>query len=297
MSTNTQQLTPVQRLKNALSAESVKEQFKNALADSAPLFVASLIDIYASDRNLQECEPGAVIMEALKAATLRLPINKNLGFAYIVPYRNRGKMEPQMQIGYKGLIQLAMRTGEYRYLNADVVYEGELKGYDKLTGHLDLSGEKKSDRVVGYFAYLELLNGFSKTVYWTKEQVIEHAKRFSKAFNSDYSPWKTDFDAMALKTVLRNLITKWGIMSVEMVQAVDRDIEADAQREIAEYANSEVLDIDDGIVDAEFEEVPAKEQPQKKTKAKSKTKKEPEPEKESQQETLEPEWADDEPPF
>lgn len=297
MSTNTQQLTPVQRLKNALSAESVKEQFKNALADSAPLFVASLIDIYASDRNLQECEPGAVIMEALKAATLRLPINKNLGFAYIVPYRNRGKMEPQMQIGYKGLIQLAMRTGEYRYLNADVVYEGELKGYDKLTGHLDLSGEKKSDRVVGYFAYLELLNGFSKTVYWTKEQVIEHAKRFSKAYNSDYSPWKTDFDAMALKTVLRNLITKWGIMSVEMVQAVDRDIEADAQREIAEYANSEVLDIDDGIVDAEFEEVPAKEQPKKKTKAKSKTKKEPEPEKESQQETLEPEWADDEPPF
>lgn len=297
MSTNTQQLTPVQRLKNALSAESVKEQFKNALADSAPLFVASLIDIYASDRNLQECEPGAVIMEALKAATLRLPINKNLGFAYIVPYRNRGKMEPQMQIGYKGLIQLAMRTGEYRYLNADVVYEGELKGYDKLTGHLDLSGEKKSDRVAGYFAYLQLLNGFSKAVYWTKEQVIEHAKRFSKAYNSDYSPWKTDFDAMALKTVLRNLITKWGIMSVEMVQAVDRDIEADAQREIAEYANSEVLDIDDGIVDAEFEEVPAKEQPKKKTKAKSKTKKEPEPEKESQQETLEPEWADDEPPF
>jgi recombination protein RecT len=144
---------------------------------------------------------------------------------------------------------------------------------------------------------LELLNGFSKAVYWTKEQVVEHAKRFSKAYNSGYSPWKTDFDAMALKTVLRNLITKWGIMSVEMVQAVDRDIEADAQRKIDEYANSEVLDIDDGIVDAEFEEVPAKEQPKKKTKAKSKTKQEPKPEKESQQETLEPEWADDEPPF
>lgn len=290
------QITPVQRLKNALNTESVQEQFRNALADSAPLFVASLIDIYGSDRNLQECEPGAVIMEALKAATLRLPINKNLGFAYIVPYKNKGKAEPQMQIGYKGLIQLAMRTGEYRYLNADVVYEGELKSYDKLTGHMDLNGERKGDKVVGYFAYLELLNGFSKTVYWTKEQVIEHAKRFSKSYSSQYSPWQTDFDSMALKTVLRNLITKWGIMSIEMVQAVDRDIEADAQREIAEYANSEVLDIDDGIVDAEFEEVPAKEQP-KKTKAKSKTKQEPKPEKESQQETLEPEWADDEPPF
>lgn len=293
MSTNTQQLTPVQRLKNALSTESVKEQFKNALADSAPLFVASLIDIYASDRNLQECEPGAVIMEALKAATLRLPINKNLGFAYIVPYKNKGKAEPQMQIGYKGLIQLAMRTGEYRYLNADVVYEGELKSFDKLTGHMDLSGERTSDQVIGYFAYLELLNGFSKAVYWTKDQVLEHAKRFSKAFNSDYSPWKTDFDAMALKTVLRNLITKWGIMSVEMVNAVDRDIEADAQREIAENANSEVLDIDDGIVDAEFEEVPVP----PKTKKQSTTKQEPKPEKESKKETLEPEWADDEPPF
>ena len=291
------QITPVQRLKNALNAESVQEQFRNALQDSAPLFTASLIDVYGSDRDLQDCEPGAVIMEALKAATLRLPINKNLGFAYIVPYKSKGKAQPQMQIGYKGLIQLAMRTGEYRYLNADVVYEGELKSFDKLTGHMDLSGERTSDQVIGYFAYLELLNGFSKAVYWTKDQVLEHAKRFSKSFNSDYSPWKTDFDAMALKTVLRNLITKWGIMSVEMVQAVDRDIEADAQREIDEYANSEVLDIDDGIVDAEFEEVPAKEQPKKKTKAKSKTKQEPKPEKESKQETLAPEWADDEPPF
>lgn len=289
------QITPVQRLKNALNAESVQEQFRNALQDSTPLFVASLIDIYSSDRNLQDCEPGAVIMEALKAATLRLPINKNLGFAYIVPYKNKGKAEPQMQIGYKGLIQLAMRTGEYRYLNADVVYEGELKSFDKLTGHMDLSGEPTSNKVIGYFAYLELLNGFSKAVYWTKEQVIEHAKRFSKAYNSGYSPWKTDFDAMALKTVLRNLITKWGIMSVEMVQAVDRDIESDAQMEIAENANSEVLDIDDGIVDAEFEEVPVP--PKTKKQAKSKTKQEPKPEKESQQETLEPEWADDEPPF
>jgi len=253
------QLTPVQRLKNALNAESVQEQFRNALADSAPLFIASLIDVYGSDRTLQECEPGAVIMEALKAATLRLPINKNLGFAYIVPYRNKGKAEPQMQIGYKGLIQLAMRTGEYRYLNADVVYEGELKSYDKLTGHLDLSGERKGDKVVGYFAYLQLLNGFSKAVYWTKDQVIEHAKRFSKSYSSQFSPWQTDFDAMALKTVLRNLITKWGIMSVEMVQAVDRDIEADAQREINEFANSEELD----IVDVDFEEQPSSEQPKK----------------------------------
>lgn len=234
-------------------------------------------------------------MEALKAATLRLPINKNLGFAYIVPYRNKGKAEPQMQIGYKGLIQLAMRTGEYRYLNADVVYEGELKSYDKLTGHMDLNGERKGDKVVGYFAYLELLNGFSKTVYWTKEQVIEHAKRFSKSYSSQYSPWQTDFDSMALKTVLRNLITKWGIMSVEMVQAVDRDIEADAQREINEYANSEELDIVDGEV-LDEEQEPPKEQESPRKQATKPPKQEPK--KQPVQQTLPQEdWPQEEPPF
>ncbi len=280
------QITPVQRLKNALNAQSVQEQFRNALADSAPLFVASLIDIYGSDEDLQKCEPGAVIMEALKAATLKLPVNKNLGFAHLIAFKIKGKATPQMIIGYKGLIQLAMRTGEYRYLNADVVYEGELKSYDKLTGHMDLNGERKSDKVVGYFAYLELLNGFSKAVYWTKEQVIEHAKRFSKSYASQYSPWQTDFDSMALKTVLRNLITKWGIMSIEMVQAVDRDIEADAQRDVNEFANSEVMDIDEGdiIIYDEHNEVPAKKPPKN-----SKPKTEPKP----QQEQL----ILDEPPF
>lgn len=280
------QITPVQRLKNALNAQSVQEQFRNALADSAPLFVASLIDIYGSDKDLQDCEPGAVIMEALKAATLRLPINKNLGFAHLIAFRIKGKATPQMIIGYKGLIQLAMRTGEYRYLNADVVYEGELKSYDKLTGHMDLNGERKSDKIVGYFAYLELLNGFSKAVYWTKEQVIEHAKRFSKSYASQYSPWQTDFDSMALKTVLRNLITKWGIMSIEMVQAVDRDIEADAQRDVNEFANSEVMDIDEGdiIIYDEHNEVPAKKPPKN-----SKPKTEPKPQQEQ--------FILDEPPF
>ena len=278
--TTKHQLTPVQRLKTALDAESVQEQFRNALQDSAPLFVASLIDIYASDRNLQECEPAAVIMEALKAATLRLPINKNLGFAYIVPYRNKGKAEPQMQIGYKGLIQLAMRTGEYRYLNADVVYEGELKSWNKLTGEMDLSGERTGDKVLGYFAYLELRNGFTKTVYSTMDQVVGHGKRFSKSYNSEYSPWKTDFDAMALKTVIRALLTKWGYMSIEMVQAVDKDIEADAQREINEFANSEELDIsEEDIVDVEFDEHPEpqdnpKKEPAKKEPAKPETKQE-----------------------
>jgi recombination protein RecT len=248
-------LTPVQKMKSIINVDSVQEQFKNALQDQAPLFIASLIDIYSNDKNLQKCEPKDVIMEALKAATLKLPINKQLGFAYIVPYGS----EPQMQIGYKGYIQLAMRTGQYKYINADVVYEGELKGHNKLTGEVDLSGEATSDKVVGYFAYIETVNGFRKPLYWTKEKVLAHAKRYSKSFNSKSSAWQTNFDEMALKTMLRNLLRKYGVMSVEMMNAFtadsadERTPEAQVEDEIRENANSEVIDIQATPVEPEEE--------------------------------------------
>lgn len=212
--------SPVDRLKATLRLPSVEEQFKNALAEGSNLFVASLIDLYGGDNYLQKCNPKDVIMEALKAATLRLPINKSLGFAYIVPYKNRqGVLVPTFQLGYRGEIQLAMRTGQYRYINADVVYEGEFKKAEKLTGNIDLSGERTSDTVIGYFAYFETLNGFCKTVYITKDDVTAHAKKYSASFGSSSSPWKTDFDAMAIKTCLRKLLGKYGIMSVEMQKA------------------------------------------------------------------------------
>lgn len=248
-------LTPVQKMKSIINVDSVQEQFKNALQDQAPLFIASLIDIYSNDKNLQKCEPKDVIMEALKAATLKLPINKQLGFAYIVPYGS----EPQMQIGYKGYIQLAMRTGQYKYINADVVYEGELKGHNKLTGEVDLSGEATSDKVVGYFAYIETVNGFRKPLYWTKEKVLAHAKRYSKSFNIKSSAWQTNFDEMALKTMLRNLLSKYGVMSVEMMNAFtadsadERTPEAQVEDEIRENANSEVIDIQATPVEPEEE--------------------------------------------
>lgn len=239
-------ISPVDRLKNLISTESVQAQFENALADNAALFTASLIDIYVSDKYLQQCSPQSVVMEALKAATLRLPINKNLGFAYIVPYKRMATM----QIGYKGYLQLAQRTGQYRYINADVVYEGELVKADKLTGEIDLSGEAKSEQVVGYFAHIETVTGFRKTLYWTKEKVETHAGRFSKSYSSDKSsPWKTDFDAMAIKTVLRALLSKYGVMSVEIAAAIDVDSSdtkafADAQAEAEEFGNKgEVIDI------------------------------------------------------
>jgi recombination protein RecT len=213
---------PIDKLKHILAAQSVQEQFQSVLKENAGAFVASIIDLYNTDRTLQMCDPKNVVMEALKAASLKLPINKQLGFAWIVPYRDgkTGQYIPTFQLGYKGYIQLCMRTGAYRYINADVVYEGELVKHDKLTGEIEIDPEKRTgDKKVGYFAFIETLNGFRKTLYMTVEEVTKHAQQYSKSYSSKNSVWATDFDAMALKTCLRLLLSKYGIMSVEMQRA------------------------------------------------------------------------------
>jgi len=264
---NNKALTPVDNLKNLLDAESVQKQFKNALADNAPLFVASLIDIYASDTTLQGCAPSLVIMEALKAATLKLPINKSLGFAWIIPYKKNKKIQgkwvkvptPQFQMGYKGWVQLAMRTGEYKYINAGKVYEGELVGVEKLSGLIDLSGERTSDKVVGYFAFFQTLNGFQKMVYGTEAEVVEHAQKHSAAsFKDPKSAWKTDFHAMATKTMLTQLLGKWGMMSVEMVSALSKDQRSDEDRLAGDINANDpnIIDIEDEGPETAGESVP-----------------------------------------
>jgi len=239
--------TPMDKLKTVLNADSVKAQFQNALKENAGAFIASIIDLYGSDKYLQECDPSAVIMEALKAATLKLPINKQLGFAYIVPYKSKGVAIPQFQIGYKGYIQLAMRTGQYRFLNAGVIYEGVKVHRNILTGEITFSGEPTSEKAQGYFAYMELLNGFSKTVYMTHDEVVKHAQRYSKSYNTPNSAWKSNFDEMAMKTVTRMLLSRYGILSTDMISALtsdrDEDIEEAVQREIVNEANQEVIDI------------------------------------------------------
>jgi recombination protein RecT len=238
----------VEKLKNVLSADSVREQFENSLKENSGAFIASVIDLYGSDSYLQQCDPNAVVMECLKAATLKLPINKQLGFAYVVPYKGT----PQFQLGYKGYIQLAMRTGQYKYLNAGIVYEGMKVERDILTGKTTITGEATSDKAQGYFAYMELLNGFSKTVYMTVEEVEAHAKRYSPSYNYKTSAWKTNFDEMATKTVIRNLLSKYGIMSTDMMIAFTSDAEdtEDAiQNEIAHNANVETIDVDYEVID------------------------------------------------
>lgn len=208
---------PIDKLKAMIEQPTVQAQFKNALGKHSDLFVASLIDVFGS--GLQKCDPGSVIQEALKAAVLKLPISKDLGFAYLVPYGGKA----QFQIGYKGMIQLAMRSGQVKNLNAGVVYEGEFVKADRLTGTVDLTGERTGDKAIGYFCYMELINGFKKSEYWTKERVIEHAKKFSKSYGNKRSAWFTDKDAMATKTVVRSLLGKYAPMSIDFVMAMSTD--------------------------------------------------------------------------
>jgi recombination protein RecT len=212
---------PIDVLKAIIHSDSVQEQFKNAMGKHSDLFVASLIDVFNS--GLQDCDPAGVVQEALKAAVLKLPISKGLGFAYLVPYKEKGKPVAQFQIGYKGMIQLAMRSGQLAALNGGPVFEGEFKAYDRLTGVVDISGEQTSEKVTGYFVYMELINGFKKSEYWTTEKVIAHAKAKSKSFSNSKSAWVTDFPAMATKTVLRSMLGKYAPMSIDFIAALQTE--------------------------------------------------------------------------
>lgn len=271
-----QQPKPVDLLKSVIKAESVQQQFQNALGKHKDEFVASLIDLYTGDPQLQRCKPQAVVAEALRAATMRLALNKALGFAYIIVFNNSVKdpatgqwmkvPTPTFVPGYKGYIQLAMRTGQYRTINADMVYEGELRNVDKLSGTIAFDGEKKSDKVVGYFCYFELLNGFSKVLYMSVEDMAKYALRYSPSFKGKEKPtfdalvkqaqsgqvsnevgWKGNFNDMALKTVIRRLLSKYGYLSIEMMNVIAKDDDeamSDRNGLIAENANAEVLPAD-----------------------------------------------------
>ena len=240
--------TPVNDLKVILNNKGIQSMFEDALKEKSGQFISSIIDLYNSDNTLQKCSPQKVAMEALKAATLNLPINKNLGFAYIVPFGTT----PTFMIGYKGLIQLAMRTGQYKALNSGIIYEGMELEEDYLAGTFKISGKPKSKMVIGYFAYFKLLNGFEKAIYMPADEVEAYAKKYSKAFSS--GPWKSEFDEMAKKTVMRRLLSKYGILTTEM-QKLEME-EEDAYLEATVTENANIVELDSGhIVDTETGEV------------------------------------------
>ncbi|MCM1075992.1 MAG: recombinase RecT [Lachnospiraceae bacterium] len=280
--------TGLAKLKASLNAPSVQEQFRNALKENSNLFIASIIDLYNGDKALQTCNPNAIISEALKAAVLDLPINKALGFAYIVVYNNKEKYRDENGIererkvptptfipGYKGYIQLAMRTGQYLTINADYVYEGELRKTSKLSGEIALDGERISDKIVGYFCHFKLLNGYTKTLYMSVEEMAKYAKRYAPGIKRETTVadlikkandgivsknvgWMGNFNDMALKTVIRRLISKYGYLSIKMQTAIGHDTEGENR---ALSARNDALQISTeqpqviSLNDTEFEEV------------------------------------------
>ena len=232
------QLTIAQYVKQ----DAVSQRLNDLLGKRAPQFVTSLVSAANNDKNLAACEPQSVVTAALTAASLDLPINSNLGFAYLIPYTlNRGKKDEttvcQFQMGYKGFIQLAQRSGFYKTINAAEVHDGEIVKQDRLTGEIefawiddDVARERKP--VVGYVAYFRLLNGFEKTFYWTKEKCEAHAKKYSKNYAKYGSGlWKDAFDDMAKKTVLKLLISKFGPLNTQLQRALQEDQTVDGEYE------------------------------------------------------------------
>ena len=241
---------------------------QNTLKENKGTFTTSLMELATSDEKLLQCNPNALMAEALKAASLHLPLNKQLGQCYILPFKNHGVMTPTLVVGTKGYLQLAMRTGKYETINTDVVYEGELKGYDKVTGNLDLSGVRTSNVPIGYFAYMKMKNGFSKLLYMSLDEVCLYAKQYSPTVKfsekatpatlkelalkqaasgvSDGVGWYSNFESMALKTVLRRLLSKWGELSIENndILNIDEAPSAEQQRD-EEFAEAkEVIEVD-----------------------------------------------------
>ena len=256
----TRNTTNVATIENWVESDNVKKKFQEVLDKGAGAFVTSLLSLVKSTPQLAAADPKTILSAAMTAATLKLPISPNLGFAYIIPY---GK-EAQFQMGYKGYIQLAMRTGQYKTINAAVVYEGQIEDIDFVTGEI-IRGKKKSDKVVGYVAYFELINGFSKTIYMTTEDMLRHAQTFSKSFSRSSSVWKTNFDAMGLKTVIKQLISKYGIMSIDMqselATAISSDVDYDragAQNvtPLEQAAAEQTIDAEEAVIDAPFEADP-----------------------------------------
>ena len=201
----------------------VMSKIKDVLGNEkvAAGFISSVISIANGSKELRKADPMTVVGAAMVAATLQLPVVPTIGLAYIVPYKGAA----QFQIGYKGLIELAERSGQFKNIIDEVVYEGQLVRKNRFTGEyvFDEDG-RKSDKIIGYMARFDLINGFSKTIFWTIAEVQAHANKFSQAYRSAYNcPWKSDFDAMARKTVLKALFSKYAPKSIQMQNAIAFD--------------------------------------------------------------------------
>jgi len=222
------ELTKVQRTKQIFENDDVKNKLREMLGKKAPGFISSVLSAMNSSDVLKNAEPNSVYMSAMMAASLDLPINANLGLAYIIPYN---KKQPdgsyiqvaQFQVGYKGFIQLAIRSGQFLTISAAPIYEGQLIECDPLKGYVFDWNKKESDKIIGYASYFKLLNGMEKTLYMTVEELKGHGGKYSKTFGNKFGLWNTDFEAMARKTVIKLLLQRYAPLSIEMQKATISD--------------------------------------------------------------------------
>lgn len=214
-------MSTLQKFNSVIQNESTQQYLKKVLNEKSAQFLNNITAIVGSDSKLQQCEPMSLLYAGIKATALDLPIDPNLGFAYIIPYGDKA----QFQMGYKGLKQLAIRTGQYNRLHATDIRDGEIKKFDRMTGDIEfewLPEDKRNDaKIIGYLSYFRLLNGFESTFYMTVAEIEKHGKRYSKTYNNGV--WKTDFDKMAIKTVTKLNISRNGILSIELQDAIKFD--------------------------------------------------------------------------
>ena len=279
----TKQASPVVAFKNYLNSGSVQALLANRLSSEKIKtdFMNSVIEVVTGSPELQACTPQSILAESLKAASIHLPLNKALGRCYVVPFKNKGIPTATMVIGYKGYIQLAKNSGHYRNINADVVFEGQITYRNHLTGEIRIDHEPTSDKVVGFFAYIEELNGFNKTLYMSIDQMAHYAKTYvtylkfnnkvtedtlkqKMQYHATHGPeqgigWMSDSVTMAKKTCLRQLLTKWGDLSIEQQEAIANDVSWDStmSRDEEDAAADEVFTPAEEVAEAQQETPPA----------------------------------------
>lgn len=249
-----------------MNAENVQSAIKNTLQTTArtQTFTSSLISAYSTNPQLRECEMGSVVSAALLGESLNLSPSPQLGNFYMVPFNDTktGVKKAQFQLGWKGYYQLALRSGQYKNIEAVEIKDGELKSYNPITGSVELEPiedprEREKAKTIGYYAYFELLNGFKKEMYWSKERMEEHALKYSKGYKAKkgYTFWEKDFDVMAIKTMYRQLIGKYGIMSIEMQKAYIADGATNPVNVTGDETDEPVYFDSPDTFDADFSEV------------------------------------------
>lgn len=242
----------------AIQSDMYKNLINQTLGDKerATRFIASISSAVATNQALQECDAGTILSGALLGESLNLSPSPQLGQYYLVPFNDskKGCKVAQFQLGYKGYIQLAIRSGQYKKLNVLAIKKGELVKYDALNEEIEVNliedeEERENAETIGYYAMFEYTNGFRKSLYWSKSKMEKHALKYSSGYKAKkgYTYWEKDFDGMAYKTMLRQLISKWGIMSIDMQQAVEKDMATINTDGTYEYVDNE----EDTIIEQE----------------------------------------------